>query len=30
MDYDIAEDGVTPIVTIAFENKPVKGKIKTF
>ena len=28
MDYDIAEDGVTPIVTIAFENKPVKGKIK--
>ncbi|WP_270601883.1 MSCRAMM family protein, partial [Coprobacillus cateniformis] len=28
MDYDIAEDGVTPIVTITFENKPVKGKIK--
>lgn len=30
MDYDIAEDGITPVVTVVFENKPVKGKIKLF
>lgn len=30
MDYDIAENGVTPIVTIDFKNEPVKGKIKLY
>lgn len=30
MDYDIAEDGVTPIVTIKFENESVKGKIRLY